>query len=324
MAKYLVTGGTGLIGSNICRLLIEAGDEVRALVRPGSDYEPLTAIGCEPFEGDIQSGDDILRASEGCDAIVNSAALLGGATQDLTESQKTNAEGSYHAYDAGAKHGIRVVALSSTPFLKHETSLTEESPVADNWSDDPYTLTKGAAYVEAMRRVAEEGADIVVTIPGGTFGPGLSLSRAMSQTSFNRAIRGAVNGKIAEYVSYPVPWVYAEDVAAATVAAITKGKAGRKYLCFGLEDAQTTATFLNVACEVAGVDHRIAELKVDPSNPEHLKRFGETLVDLSQRQYPVPWFDNSITRQELGYAPRSLGDGMEPTIDWLRANDQIS
>jgi dihydroflavonol-4-reductase len=324
MARYLVTGGTGLIGSNICRLVIEAGDDVRALVRPGSDYGPLTAIGCEAFEGDVRSADDLVRASEGCDAIVHSAALLGGAAQDMAQSQKTNAEGSYYAYDAGSKHGIRVVALSSTPFLKHETSLTEDSPVADNWSEDPYTRSKGAAYVEAMRRVAEEGADIVITIPGGTFGPGLSLSRAMSQTSFNRAIRGAVNGKIAEYVSYPVPWVYAEDVAAATVAAITKGTAGRKYLCFGMEDAQTTATFLNVACEVAGVDHRIAELKIDPDNPEHLKRFGETLVDLSQRQYPVPWFDNSITRRELDYAPRSLRDGMEPTIDWLRVNTQIS
>jgi uncharacterized protein YbjT (DUF2867 family) len=41
MATFLVTGGTGLIGSNICRLLIEAGDSVRALVRPGSDFQPL-------------------------------------------------------------------------------------------------------------------------------------------------------------------------------------------------------------------------------------------------------------------------------------------
>jgi nucleoside-diphosphate-sugar epimerase len=250
--------------------------------------------------------------------------LLGGATQDLAESQKTNTEGSFHAYDAGAKHGIRVVALSSTPFLEHTTTLTEESPVAEKWSDDPYTRTKGQAYVEAVRRVAEEGADIVITIPGGTFGPGLTLSRAMSATSFNRGIRGAINGKIADYVSYPVPWVLAEDVAAATIAAATKGKAGRKYLCFGQEDAQTTAAWLNVACEVAGVSHRIGELTVDPDNPEQARRYGETLVSLSQRQYPVPWFDNTITRRELDYRPRSLREAMEVTIPWLRENGQIS
>ena len=38
--RYLVTGGTGLIGSNVCRLLVAGGDTVRALVRPGSDVEP--------------------------------------------------------------------------------------------------------------------------------------------------------------------------------------------------------------------------------------------------------------------------------------------
>jgi dihydroflavonol-4-reductase len=323
MAKYLVTGGTGLIGSNVCRLMIEAGDQVRALVRPGSEYEQLEAIGVETFQGDIQSGEDFLRAAEGCEAIVHSAALLGGNAQDMAESQKSNAEGAYHAYDAAAKHGFRVVALSSTPFFKHETTLTEDAEVADNWSDDPYTLTKGAAYVEAMRRVAESGEDIVITIPGGTFGPGLVLSRAMSRTSFNRAIRAAVNGKIHDYVSYPVPWVFAEDVAAGCVAAITKGTKGRKYLLFGKEDAQTNAVFLNTACEVAGVDHRVAELKIDPNNPEHVATYGETLVELAQRHYPVPWFDNTITRQDLGYAPRSLREAMEQTIPWLRENNQI-
>src|SRR3954453_14356564 len=112
MATYLVTGGTGLIGSNVCRLLVEQGDHVRALVRPGSEYGPLVAIGCEPIEGDVQSADDVLRASAGWDAIVHSAALLGGAAQNRAKSQKTNAEGTYHCYDAGGAHGIRVVALS--------------------------------------------------------------------------------------------------------------------------------------------------------------------------------------------------------------------
>jgi dihydroflavonol-4-reductase len=174
----------------------------------------------------------------------------------------------------GAAHGIRVVSLSSTPFLDHRTTLTEESPVAENWSDDPYTITKGAAYVEAKRRVAEDHADIVIVIPGGTFGPGLSLSRALGRTSFNRSLRGAINGKVGQYVTYPVPWVFSEDVASFCVAALRIGSSGRTYLAFGAEDAQSTASWLNVACEVAGVGHRVAEMQIDPKAPKTLLSMG--------------------------------------------------
>jgi dihydroflavonol-4-reductase len=324
VTTFLVTGGTGLIGSNVCRLLVEQGDSVRALVRPGSEYGPLVELGIEAVEGDVQSLDDFVRAAEGCDAIINSAALLGGAAQNIEEQKRTNVAGSFHAYDAGATHGIRVTTLSSTPFLDHRQTLTEESPVAESWSDDPYTQTKGAAYVEAKRRATEEGADLNVVIPGGTYGPGLVLSRAMQATSYNRVIRGAVNGKIAEYVTYPVPWVFAEDVAQVCVAAATRGVPGRTYLAFGAEDAQSTAAWLNVALEVAGVDHRVAEATIDPDDPAAEARYGATLVELAQRRFPVPWFDNSATRAELGYSPRSLRDGMEQTIPWLREYGQIS
>jgi dihydroflavonol-4-reductase len=323
MATYLVTGGTGLIGSNICRRLVDAGDHVRAMVRPGSDYQPLAGFGVEALEGDITSPDDTVRSAAGRDAIINPAAVLGGAEQQIEEQRLTNVDGASHVFDAGARHDIRVVTLSTTTFFEHDVSLTEASAVAAAWSDDPYTVTKGAAYVEAMRRVNEEDRDIVIVVPGGTFGPGASVKRAMSPTSFNRAVRGAVNGKISAYVSYPVPWVYAEDVATCAIAATKVGLAGHKYLAFGAEDAQSTAAFLNVACEVAGVSHRIAEVVLDPSDPEAVDRYGATLVDLAQRRFPVPWFDNTLTRQTLGYTPRSLREAMAETVEWLRANGQI-
>jgi nucleoside-diphosphate-sugar epimerase len=53
-------------------------------------------------------------------------------------------------------------------------------------------------------------------------------------------------------------------------------------------------------------------------------RYGATLVKLAGRTYPVPWFDNTATRAELGYAPRSLREGLELTVPWLRDNGQIT
>src|SRR4051794_34296411 len=57
--RILVTGATGLIGSNICTLLAEAGRGARALVRSGSDVEPLRALGTELVIGDMTNEADI-------------------------------------------------------------------------------------------------------------------------------------------------------------------------------------------------------------------------------------------------------------------------
>ena len=292
-------------------------------MRPGSDHGPLRAAGVELVEGDLTSAADVRKAAAGCDVVINSAAVLGGSVQHLDEQRATNVGGAINVFEAATEHGARAVTLSTTTFFRHDSPLTEDSPVADEVGDDPYTQTKAAAYQEAMRR-ADDGADVVVVVSGGAFGPGLSVARAMVPTSFNRAIRGAVNGRLHDYVSYPVPWVFAEDVARAAIAAARVGAAGSTYLAFGREDAQTTAAFLNLACEVAGVPHRVADVVIDPGDEEAVARYGETLVSLAQRTFPVPWFDNTTTRRQLDYHPRPLREAMEVTMAWLRAEGQLA
>lgn len=61
----LVTGSTGSVGSNVCRLAAWPGRKVRALVRPGTDPAPLTAWGIEPVIGDVTEGFD--RVEVECD-----------------------------------------------------------------------------------------------------------------------------------------------------------------------------------------------------------------------------------------------------------------
>ena len=313
----LVTGATGLVGSNVCRLLLEEGTPVRALVRPRSETEPLGALGVDLVAGDVTDADSVVRAAEGCDAIVHSAAVLGGPAQDLEQQRATNVGGASNVFDAGRAIGSRVVTLSTTTFFEHEEPLTEASAVEQDSSEDPYTVTKRAAYFDAMRR-ADDGQDIVVVVPGGTFGPAPTAQRAMAPTSFNRLLRGAIRGRLTEYVSYPVPWVFADDVAAATISAITKGRTGEKYLAFGAEDAMSTAQFLNTACELAGVAHRVEDVRIEPGDPQALERYGPSLVALAAREFPVPWFDNERTRETLDYDPVPLRYALRRTIDWLR------
>src|SRR3954453_5689468 len=192
MDPILITGATGVIGSNICRLLIEAGRPVRALVRPTSEFEPLQALGVELFTGDISNRDDVFAAAEGTSAIVNSAALLGGATQDMAASEATNHLGSLYCYDAAVKGGQRMVELTTTTFLKHDRPLTERAGALaeSEAADDPYTVTKGRAYRDGLARAAQ-GEDIVFVVPGGTFGPAPVVNRALAPDGYNRLLRAA-------------------------------------------------------------------------------------------------------------------------------------
>src|SRR5260370_22922453 len=99
MSQVLVTGASGLVGANVCRLLIKRGQTARALVRSRSGTEPLAAIGAELADGDVTDADSLRRAASGMDAVVTSAALIGGPGQDRDAVWKVNALGTRSVLD---------------------------------------------------------------------------------------------------------------------------------------------------------------------------------------------------------------------------------
>jgi dihydroflavonol-4-reductase len=324
MATVFVTGATGLIGSNICRQLIERGDAVHALARPGSDMGALRDMGVVIKEGDITDAASVRSASEGCDKMIHSAAVLGGASQDMGEHQRVNTGGVGNVLDAAEAHGVsKVVTLGTTTYFDFEKSpLTETSPLHPDPAKDPYTQTKRGAFVEAMRR-ADAGLDVCVVIPGGTFGPAPCVQRSMEAPSYNLRIALASEGKFAEAVKFPIPWSFADDVAFVAVAALDKGIRGEKYLAFASgADVASMAEFINRAMKIAGNPNRVHEITVADldADPDLLARVGPSLDALARQQFPEPFFENAHTRNLLGYQPKSLDEGLAITVDWLRVN----
>ncbi len=196
MSTIFVTGGTGLTGANVCQQLIERGDDVRALVRNPDDAAALAAIGVELVQGDIADADDVLRAANGCEAAIHTAALLGGASQDLADFEAVNMVGTTNVLDAGLAHGMRrVVALSTGTFFDlSRPGPVEEAPVLDDPPDDPYTVTKLAAFREVHARAAA-GEDVLTCHPGAIYGPSLVARRALHPTSFNAILLAALRGR---------------------------------------------------------------------------------------------------------------------------------
>lgn len=323
MSTIFVTGGTGLSGANVCQQLIERGDAVQALVRNPAEATALSAIGVKLVQGDIVNLDEVIRASEGCDAAIHCAALLGGASQNVDDFHAVNFVGTINVLDAAKANGLeRVVALSTGTFLNLGTDVPyEESPVLDNPPDDPYTVTKLAAFREVQRR-AGLGENVVTCHPGAIYGPGLVTERALHRTSFNRVLLAAMRGRLPAYISFPVIWVAASDVARGSIAALDKGIAGERYWLAGRrEDEVSTAAGCNLACEIAGVEHRVQDLDYSALSPEAAVSFGPTLMAIAEAaasEVRPPRSADNLTSRRLGYKPMSFADGLRLFIPWLR------
>ncbi len=319
----LVTGATGLAGANMCKLLRERGDAVRALARETADTGPLVALGVEVVTADITDPDAVVRAAAGSDSAIHCAALLGGASQNLADFEAVNIGGTKNVLDAAEAVGLgRVVAVSTGTFFDTDGALDrEDAPVTKEPSSDPYTITKMAAFLDAMSRAAA-GRDVVSAHPGAIFGPSPVASNALGRTSFNRVLLSAARGRIERYLKFPVSWVFAEDVARGCLLALDKGVAGERYMLDGQpEDVVSVANACNRMCRLAGLDHRVID--VEPSDdPELAETFGPTLIAIATKAAkgtpPRRNLENTKTYKRLGYDPISLDRGLGLTLDWLR------
>lgn len=324
-----VTGATGQTGGNVCEQLIERGDNVRVLVRNPDEAAALAGIGVELIKGDISDAGDVLRAAKGADAAIHCAALLGGASQDLDDFKAVNMVGTTNVLDAAKAHGMRrVVALSTSTFFDLTTDRDfEEAPVLQNPPNDPYTVTKLAAFREAQQRAAA-GDDVLTCHPGAIFGPGLVVERALHRTSFNRVLLAGMRGRIKRYLAFPVTWVAGADVAKGSIAALDRGAAGERYLLIGQPEAEiSTAAGINRACEIAGIEHRVEDLDYR-SDPEALTaEFGPTLMAIAKAAAKGgrrPRTNDNSTSRRLGYEPMSFDDGLRLLIPWLRELGRLS
>src|SRR5258708_36805142 len=76
--KVLVTGAGGFLGGHLVDVLLERGDEVRAMVRPVEDGSHLRKLsGVEVVYGDLTDRESLKRAVQGVQRVYNVAAKTG-------------------------------------------------------------------------------------------------------------------------------------------------------------------------------------------------------------------------------------------------------
>jgi nucleoside-diphosphate-sugar epimerase len=241
----------------------------------------------------------------------------------MADFEAVNIGGTKNVLDAAEAVDLgRVVAVSTGTFFDTAGGLDrEDAPVMREPSQDPYTVTKMAAFLDAMSR-AEKGRDVVSAHPGAIFGPSPVASNALGITSFNRVLLSAARGRIERYLKFPVSWVFAEDIARGCILALDKGVAGERYMLDGRpEDVVSIANACNRMCQLAGLDHEVVDL-LPSDDPELVKVFGPTLIAISEKALRGGQerknLEDSKTYKRLGYSPISLDEGLASTLGWFR------
>ena len=177
MARALVTGGAGFIGSHLVDALLERGDDVRVLDNFSTgDRRNLLHVAqdIEIVEGDLRSFERVLTAVQGCDVVFHQAALpsVPRSIQDPLSSSEVNVTGTLNVLLAARDAQVRRVVYASSSSVYGSTAptcvKTEDLPVAPL---SPYGVAKyaGEAYCSSFYEVY--GLETVSLRYFNVFGP---------------------------------------------------------------------------------------------------------------------------------------------------------
>ena len=170
--KILVTGATGFIGGNLARELWRRGDDVQALVRPGSNRLTLQDTGIVPVEGDILDRQSVDRAVHGCEAVFHVAASYTFWSKNPANVASTNVQGTINVLEAARQAGVSRTVYTSTVGtigLSKDGLGNEDTPLSPKTLHGHYKNSKHLAEREALNIAVKEMPVVVVnpTLPVG-------------------------------------------------------------------------------------------------------------------------------------------------------------
>lgn len=316
MARYLVTGGAGFIGSHVVDHLLGRGDEVVVLDNFNDFYDPSLKRaniaghadhpGFRLVEGDLRDvGSMVPCFEQPIDCIVHLAAMAGvrPSLRDPGLYVDVNLKGTANLYDLALEsdcHKVVFASSSSVYGANEKIPFHEDDPVDHPVS--PYAATKKAGELLSHTYHSSRGMDILCLRFFTVYGP-----RQRPEMAIHKFTRHIHQGE-------PVPmygdgttrrdYTHIDDIVDGVTRAIDACAGFRVY---NLGESRT----IELRELIATIEKALGRDAVIEELPEQL---GDV---------PVTFADVSRAREELGYDPTTdIHSGVELFVQWYLQQQQ--
>jgi 3beta-hydroxysteroid-4beta-carboxylate 3-dehydrogenase (decarboxylating) len=313
--RVLVTGGSGHLGADLVRRLLDEGQQVRVLERTGGGAA-LAGLDVEIVTGDLRDAAAVSNAVSGCQRVYHCAAKVSSAEGQLREIYDSNVLGTRHVLQAARATGVeRVVVTGSFSAVGHDPARpSDESVPVDPFARAlPYQRSKVAVEHECLKAVVE-GLDVVVATSCAILGP-----HDYKPSRMGRLLLDFARGRLRAYVPGGFEFVATRDIVQGHRLAMDKGRTGHKYI-FSTE-FKTVDELMTIFEQVTG--RRRPRLRLPGPG---MSALAETVNFFVMRLAPdvEPRFtpgavhilrmhrraDITKARTELGYQPSSIAEAV--------------
>jgi dihydroflavonol-4-reductase len=323
----VVTGASGLLGSNLCEALIADGHRVRATRRGSTKIDHLSDLAIEWVDADLDDAAALARAFAGADVVFHCAAVVSVQKDVSPELERANV--------GGTRNVLEAVRAAKVPRLVYTSSVVaiglsdDGAPVDETarWNFDEHELADGYAITkhqaEELVRAATD-LDCVIVNPAWMCGP------RDAKPSSGKLIVELAKRKVPGWTPGFNNFADVRDVARGMIAAWRRGRRGERYLLLGHE--MTYRDFFRLVARTVGVAPPrlympyFAARIVGRLGDRREARGKPALANSTQVRYAYSdrfRFTGQKAVRELGYTIGPLDDAIRDAVAWFRAHDML-
>ena len=319
--KVFITGGTGFIGQHVVRKLVNRGYDVVGLARSEIGAAFLTNLGAQVIFGDILDTESMRDGMTGCDIVIHLAGWYKLGSRDGLQAEAINVAGTRKVLRLAFELGVPKIIYTSSHSVYGDTKgeLVDETFFQGGPFANEYDRTKWLAHYKVAVPLIEQGAPIILLIPGVIYGPGDHSLIGQMMELFYRGRMLAIPGP-----DFTTTYAHVEDIAEGHILAIEKGKVGESYILAG--PAVPLGEVVDFWGQLTGRPvpmFRVPASLITPFAPlfgalGNLVALPPILSEDAARLLTMNYMVRADKAQnELGWRTRSMQEGMSETFRWI-------